>query len=183
MAPPGRTGGRPRTAATTVVDTQTGYDPDSMMWTTVPSSDSRQELSQPFKSTALAAAVARRDQASNAHMVASANAGSLIAAADADADASSSTFSPPATRSAGLHRGHNMPVWQPQPLPKPKATDFIVELKPGAQLSLAVVFLENWASSMLIAHLGATAKRLVTVVVVQDQNFILVYTSKPHLAD
>ncbi|KAH8009910.1 hypothetical protein HPB51_021708 [Rhipicephalus microplus] len=139
IAPPGRTGGRPRTTAATVADTQTGYDPDSMMWTTNPSSDSRPELSQPFKSTALAAAVARREQVSNAHMVASANAASLAAAADADAGACSSTLSPPATCSAGLQRGHKRPVWQPRPMPKPKATDFIVVTKPRIQMSLAAV--------------------------------------------
>ncbi|KAH8008788.1 hypothetical protein HPB51_004178 [Rhipicephalus microplus] len=116
-------------------------------------------------------------------MVASANAASLAAAADADAGACSSTLSPPATCSAGLQRGHKRPVWQPQPLPKPKATDFVVVLKPRAQLSLAAVFLENGACSTPIAHVGVTAKRLVTVVMVRDQNLILVYTSNAHLAD
>ncbi|KAH8026664.1 hypothetical protein HPB51_023682 [Rhipicephalus microplus] len=143
----------------------------------------RPELSQPFKSTALSAAVAHREQASNAHMVASANAASLAAAADADAGACSSTLSPPATCSAGLQRGHKRPVWQPQPLLKPKATDFVVVLKPRIQLSLAAIFLENGAGSALIAHLGVIAKRLVTIVILQDQNLILVCTSNPHLAD
>ncbi|KAH8021751.1 hypothetical protein HPB51_016815 [Rhipicephalus microplus] len=153
------------------------------MWTTVPFSYSRLELSQPFKSTALAAAVARREQASNAHMVASANAASLVAAADADAGTCSSTLSPPATRSVCLQRGHKRPVWQPQVLPKPKAMDFVVVLKPRTQLSLTAVFLENGAGSALIAHLGATAKRLVTLVMVRDQNLHLMYTSNLHLAD
>ncbi|KAH6924025.1 hypothetical protein HPB50_010648 [Hyalomma asiaticum] len=51
--------GRPGTATATVADTQVGYDPDSMMWTTIPSSNSRPELPKTFKSAALANAVAR----------------------------------------------------------------------------------------------------------------------------
>ncbi|KAH7934546.1 hypothetical protein HPB51_029088 [Rhipicephalus microplus] len=182
-APPGRTGGWPRNAAATMADTQTGYDPDSMMWTTIPPSDSRPELSQPFKSTALVAAVARREKANNAQMVASANAASLAAAFEDDAGACCSTISPPATRSTGLQRRYKRPVWQPQPLPKPKAMDFVIVLKPRTQLFLTAVFLKNGTGSLFIAHLGVTAKRLVTVVIVRDQNLILVYSSNPHLAD
>ncbi|KAH7973622.1 hypothetical protein HPB49_003461 [Dermacentor silvarum] len=164
MAPPGKTGGRPRTATAIVADTQVGYDPHSMMWTTVPSSDSGPELPQPFKSAALAAAVARREQASNAVTAASANAASPDAAADAEARTCSPTLAPPAPRSAGPQQGKKRPLWQPQPLPKPKATDFVVVLKPRTELSLATVFPENGAGRALIAHLGAIATRLVTVV-------------------
>ncbi|KAH8026680.1 hypothetical protein HPB51_024176 [Rhipicephalus microplus] len=116
-------------------------------------------------------------------MVASANAASLTAAADADAGACSSTLSPPVTRSTGLQRGHKRPKWQLQPLLKPKATDFVIVLKPRTQRSLAAVIYENGAGSALIAHLRATAKHLVNVVMVRHQNFILVYTSNSHLAD
>lgn len=183
MAPPGKTGGRPRTATAIVADTQVGYDPHSMMWTTVPSSDSGPELPQPFKSAALAAAVARREQASNAVTAASANAASPDAAADAEARTCSPTLVSPAPRSAGPQQGKKRPLWQPQPLPKPKATDFVVVLKPRTQLSLATVFPENGAGRALIAHLGATATRLVTVVMVREQNLILTYTSNPQIAD
>ncbi|KAH7955122.1 hypothetical protein HPB49_024610 [Dermacentor silvarum] len=183
MALPGKTGGRPRTATAIVADTQVGYDPDSMMWATVTSSHSGPELPQPFKSAALAAAVARREQASNAVTAASANAASPDAAADAEARTCSPTLAPPAPRSAGPQQGKKRPLWQPQPLPKPKATDFVVVLKPRTQLSLATVFPENGVDRALIAHLGATATRLVTVVMVREQNLILTYTSNPQIAD
>ncbi|KAH9359877.1 hypothetical protein HPB48_014411 [Haemaphysalis longicornis] len=183
MAPPGRKDGRPSTAAATVADTQTGYDPHSMVWTSIPTPDSPPELPQSFKSAALTAAVARREQSSNALRAASTDAASQATAADPDADACSSTISPPATRSAGPQRGDEEVLWHPQPLPKPKATDFVVVLKPRTQLSLANAFPENGAGRALIAHLGATATRLVTVVMVQEQNLILVYTSHPHIAD
>ncbi|KAH8034774.1 hypothetical protein HPB51_002188 [Rhipicephalus microplus] len=63
MAPPGKMGDRSHTTTVTMADTYTGYDPHSMMWTTISTSDSRPELPQTFKSTALAAAVARRERA------------------------------------------------------------------------------------------------------------------------
>ncbi|KAH6921957.1 hypothetical protein HPB50_006905 [Hyalomma asiaticum] len=127
MAPTGRMNSRPGTATTTVADTKVGYDPDSMMWTTISSSNSRPELSQTFKSAALAAAVARREQARNALMTASTDVASAV------------QLSPPASHSAGRKRGKNRPLWRPQPLLKPKATDFVVLLKCRAQLSLAAV--------------------------------------------
>ncbi|KAH6942153.1 hypothetical protein HPB50_001500 [Hyalomma asiaticum] len=126
MAPTGGMNSRPGTATATVADTKVGYDPDSMMWTTIPSSNSRPELLQTFKSAALAAAVARREQARNALMTVSTDAASL---ATADAGVCSPTLSPPAPRSAGQKRGKTGPLWRPQPLPKPKATDFVVVLK------------------------------------------------------
>ncbi|KAH8026836.1 hypothetical protein HPB51_025576 [Rhipicephalus microplus] len=66
---------------------------------------------------------------------------------------------------------------------KPKATDFVVVLKPLAQLSLADAFPENGAGRALIAHLGATATWLVTFVMVRERNLILVYTSNPQVAE
>lgn len=102
------------------------------------------------------------------------------AAVDA-ADRSSYTLPPPAPRSAGPQQGKKRPSWQPQPLPK--ATDFVAVLKPRTQLSLTAVFPENGAGSALIAHLGANANRLVTVVMVRDQNLILAYTPHPLIAD
>ncbi|KAH7952939.1 hypothetical protein HPB49_002963 [Dermacentor silvarum] len=105
------------------------------------------------------------------------------AAADAEARTCSPTLAPPAPRSAGPQQGKKRPLWQPQPLPNPKATDFVVVLKPRTQLSLATVFPENGAGRALIAHLGATATRLVTVVMVREQNVILTYTSNPQIAD
>ncbi|KAH7934880.1 hypothetical protein HPB52_001744 [Rhipicephalus sanguineus] len=157
MAPPARMGERSRTTTVSVADTYTGYDHHSMI---------RPELPQTFKSTALVAAVARRELASDAAVAASANAASPAAAVDA-ADRSSSTLPPPAQRSAGPQQGKKRPTWQPQPLPKPKATDFVV----------------NGAGSALIAHLGVNANRLVTVVMVRDQNLILAYTPHLHIAD
>lgn len=182
MAPPGKMGDRSHTTTVTVADTYTGYDPHSMMWTTISTSDSRPELPQTFKSTALAAAVARRERASDAAVAASANAASPTTAVD-EADRSSSTLPPPAPRSAGPQQGRRRPSWQPRPLPKPKETDFVVVLKARTQLSLTAVFPENGAGSALIAHLGANANRLVTVVMVQDQNLILAYTPHPLIAD
>ncbi|KAH7934726.1 hypothetical protein HPB51_020120 [Rhipicephalus microplus] len=79
VATSGRTDGRLHTAAATVADTQTEYDPHSMVWTSFPSSDSLQELPESFKSTALATPVARRKPASNALTVASAGAAPLAA--------------------------------------------------------------------------------------------------------
>ncbi|KAH7934062.1 hypothetical protein HPB49_020943 [Dermacentor silvarum] len=154
-----------------------------MMWTTVPSSDSGPELPQPFKSAALTAAVARREQASNAITAASAIAVSPDAAADAEARTCSPTLAPPAPRSAGPQQGKKRPLWQPQPLPKPKATDFVVVLKPRTQLTLATVFPENGTGRALIAHLAVAATRLVTVVMVREQNLILTYTSNPQITD
>ncbi|KAH6941969.1 hypothetical protein HPB50_026063 [Hyalomma asiaticum] len=127
----------------------------------------------------LAAAVARREQARNALKTASTDAASL---ATADAGVCSPTLSPPASRSAGQKRGKNRPLWRPQALPKPKATDFVV-LKCRTQLSLIAVFLENGAGRAFIARLGATATRLVTVVLVREQNLMLVYAWNPHIAD
>ncbi|KAH7937683.1 hypothetical protein HPB49_014524 [Dermacentor silvarum] len=66
-----------------------------------PQPQSGPELPQPFKSAALAAAVACREQASNAVTVASANAASPDAAADAEARTCSPTLAPPVPRSAG----------------------------------------------------------------------------------
>ncbi|KAH6927235.1 hypothetical protein HPB50_001111 [Hyalomma asiaticum] len=66
---------------------------------------------------------------------------------------------------------------------EPKGTDFVVLLKCRTQLYLAAVFPENGAGRALIAHLGATASRLVTIVLVREQNLTLVYTSNPHIAD
>ncbi|KAH8041265.1 hypothetical protein HPB51_014413 [Rhipicephalus microplus] len=154
-----------------------------MVWTSVPSSDSRQELPESFKSTTLAATVARRAQASNALTADSADAASLAAAANADASVCSPTFSLPVTRSVGSQRGHRKPLWRPQHLPKPKATEFVVVLKPRTQLSLADAFPDNGARRALIAHLGTTATRLITVEMLREQNLILVYTSNPHIAD
>ncbi|KAH7970498.1 hypothetical protein HPB49_008211 [Dermacentor silvarum] len=173
MAPPGRTGNRPQTTPAPEADTYTGYDPHGMLWTTIQTSDSRPELPQTYKSTALAAAVARRERAS----------GAAIAAADAAAQTCSTTLPPPATRSAGPQQGKKKPTWQPLPLPKPKTTDFVVVLKPRTRLSLTAVFPENGAGSALIAHLGANANRLVTVVMARDQNLILAYTADPLIAD
>ncbi|KAH9377095.1 hypothetical protein HPB48_019206 [Haemaphysalis longicornis] len=153
-----------------------------MVWNSIPTSDSPPELRQSFKSAALTAAVARREQASDALRVASADARSLAAAADADSGACSSTISPPATGSAGPQRRPKRPLWHPQPLPKPKATDSVVVLKPRTQASLADAFPENGAGRALIAHIGATATRLVTVVMLREQNHILVYTSHLHIA-
>ncbi|KAH7979750.1 hypothetical protein HPB49_010809 [Dermacentor silvarum] len=171
MAPPGRTGNRPQTTPAPEADTYTGYDPHGMLWTTIQTSDSRPELPQTFKSTALAAAVARRERAS----------GAAIAAADAAAQTCCTTLPSPATRSAGPQQGKKKPTWQP--LPKPKTTDFIVVLKPRTRLSLTAVFPENGAGSALIAHLGANANQLVTVVMARDQNLILAYTADPLIAD
>ncbi|KAH9384822.1 hypothetical protein HPB48_026844 [Haemaphysalis longicornis] len=137
---------------------------------------------QSFKSAALTAAVARREQANNALRAASTDAASLATAADPDAGACSSTISPPATRSACPQQGNKRFLCHPQPLPKPKATEFVVVLKPRTQLSLADAFPEDWVGRALIAHLGATATRLVTVVMVREQNLILVDTSHPHIA-
>ncbi|KAH9368560.1 hypothetical protein HPB48_020931 [Haemaphysalis longicornis] len=175
--------GRPSTAAATVADTQNEYDPNSMVWTPIPTSDSPPELPQSFKSAALTSAVDRRKEASNALRAASTDAASLATAADPDAEACTSTISPPATRSAGPQRGHKRILWHPQPLPKPKPMDSVVVLKPQTQLSLANTFPENGAGRALVAHLGATVTRLVTVVMVREQNLILVYTSNPHIAD
>ncbi|KAH7945774.1 hypothetical protein HPB49_015355 [Dermacentor silvarum] len=131
-------------------------------------------------------ALARREQASNAVTAASANATSPTAAADAEARTCSSTLAPiercmyaPYSRRQGKKR----PFWQPQPLPKPKATDFVVVLKTRMQLALATVLPENGAGRALISHLGATATRLVMVGMVREQNFILTYTSNPQIAD
>ncbi|KAH9372288.1 hypothetical protein HPB48_015636 [Haemaphysalis longicornis] len=119
---------------------------------------------QSFKSVTLTAAVARREQVSNALRVDSTDAASFSKAADPEAGACSSTISPPATRYACAQWGHKMFLWHPQPLPKPKATDFVVVLKARTQLSLSDAFPENGAGRALIANLGATATRLVTVV-------------------
>ncbi|KAH6929538.1 hypothetical protein HPB50_002620 [Hyalomma asiaticum] len=172
MAPTGGLNSRPGTATATVADTKVGYDPDSMMWTTIPSSNSRPELPQTFKSAALAAAVARREQARNALMTASTDAASL-ATADVGVMLSNSLAACVALR--GPEAGEKQAF--------PKATDFVVVLKCRTQLSLAAVFPENGAGRALIAHLGATATRLVTVVLVREQNLMLVYTSNPHIAD
>ncbi|KAH7932987.1 hypothetical protein HPB49_006209 [Dermacentor silvarum] len=173
MAPPGRTGNRPQTTPAPEADTYTGYDPHGMLWTTIQTSESRLVLPQTFKSTAFATAVARREQAS----------GAAIAAADAAAQTCSTTLQPPAMRSAGPQQGKKKPTWQPLPLPKPKTTDFVVVLKPRTRLSLTAVFPENGAGSALIAHLGANANRLVTVVMARDQNLILAYTADSLIAD
>ncbi|KAH8038495.1 hypothetical protein HPB51_001668 [Rhipicephalus microplus] len=66
---------------------------------------------------------------------------------------------------------------------KKDVPDHVVVLKARTQLSLTAVFPENGAGSALIAHLGANANRLVTVVMVQDQNLILAYTPHPLIAD
>ncbi|KAH7948924.1 hypothetical protein HPB49_003499 [Dermacentor silvarum] len=140
MAPPGETGGRPRTATAIVADTQVGYDPHSMMWTTVPSKDSTPELSYLLPNSRAACAALR-----------------------------------------GPAAGEEAALWQPQRLPKPKATDFVVVLKPREQLSLATIFPENSAGRALIAHLGATATRLVTGVMVRERNLILTHASNPQI--
>ncbi|KAH7949565.1 hypothetical protein HPB49_012251 [Dermacentor silvarum] len=182
MAPPGKTGGRPRTATAIVADTQVGYDPHSMMWTTVPSSDSRPELPQPFKSAALAAAVARGEQASNALTAASANAASPDAAADAKARTYSQRSRRLRRAPRARSRGRSGLCGNLNPY-RSRKQDLVVVLKPWTQLSLATVFPENGAGRALIAHLGATATRLVTVVMVREQNLILTYTSNPQIAD
>ncbi|KAH9372039.1 hypothetical protein HPB48_012763 [Haemaphysalis longicornis] len=128
-------------------------------------------------------AVARREQASNALRGASTDAASLAAASDADAGACSSTISPPARHSAGPQRGHKRSLWQPQPLPKPKETDFVIVLRSRTQLFHADAFPEHGAGRALIAHLGVSATRLITAVMLREQNLILVYTSHPHIAD
>ncbi|KAH9365358.1 hypothetical protein HPB48_017490 [Haemaphysalis longicornis] len=154
MAPPGRKDGRPSTAAATVADTQTGYDPHSMVCTSIPTSDSPPELPQSFKSAALTAAVARREQAST-HL------GRPPPTLRPWPRLPTRTLTPAATRSqrraprarSGGTRGFCGIL---KPLPKPKATDFVVVLKPRTQLSLANAFPENGAGRALIAHLGAT---------------------------
>ncbi|KAH8027761.1 hypothetical protein HPB51_009428 [Rhipicephalus microplus] len=183
MATPSRTNGRFHTVAATVTDTQTRYDPHSMVWTSILSSGSLQEMPESFKSTALAAIVARRAQASNALTAASADAASLAAAANADASACSPTLWLPATPVLGPQQGHPKALQRPQPLPKSKATDFVVVLKPRAQLSLADTFHENGTRRVLIAQLGVTATWLITIVIMWEQNLILEYTSNPHIAN
>ncbi|KAH8034805.1 hypothetical protein HPB51_002974 [Rhipicephalus microplus] len=93
------------------------------------------------------------------------------------------SLSLPATHSVVSKRGHRKPLWWRQPLPKQKATDFVVVLKPWTQLSIADAFPENGAGRALIVYLAATATRLITVVMVREQNFILVYTTNSHIAD
>ncbi|KAH6938183.1 hypothetical protein HPB50_007355 [Hyalomma asiaticum] len=143
------------TTTATVADTKVGYVPDSMMWTTIPSSNSRPELPQTFKSAGLAAAVARREQARNALM----------------------------TASRRGKRGKNWPLWRPQPSAEAESNG----LRRCAQMPNSAVprrrFPENGAGRALIAHLGATATRLVTFVLVREQNLMLVYTSDPLIAD
>ncbi|KAH6924026.1 hypothetical protein HPB50_010649 [Hyalomma asiaticum] len=97
--------------------------------------------------------------------VASTDAAALATAA---AGVCSPTLSAPASRSVGQKRGQSRPFRRPQLLLKPKATDFVVVLKCRTQLSLAAVFPENGTGRALIAHLGATANRLVTVVLVRE---------------
>ncbi|KAH8033903.1 hypothetical protein HPB51_017353 [Rhipicephalus microplus] len=154
-----------------------------MAWTSVTSSDSRQELPESFKSIALDAAVACREQASNALTTASADVVSLAAAANAGASAYSPTLSLPATCYVDPQRRRPKPVWRPRPLLKQKAANFVVVLEPRAQLFLANASPENGAGRALIAHLGVTATRLITVVMVREKNLILVYTSILHIAD
>ncbi|KAH8023891.1 hypothetical protein HPB51_018872 [Rhipicephalus microplus] len=182
-ATPGRTDGRLHTAAATIPDTKTRYDHHRIMLTSVLSSNSRQELPESSKSTALASAVTRREQASDALTVACADAASLAVAANADASACPATLSVPATHSVGLQWEHRKPLWRPQSLAKLKETGFIVVLKLRTQLYLANAFSENGAGSSLIAHLGETATRLIIVVIARERNLILVNTSNPHIED
>ncbi|KAH6930798.1 hypothetical protein HPB50_019322 [Hyalomma asiaticum] len=181
-ASPGEAGGRHRTDADPMEDTQAevrGYDPDGMVWTTVPTTSGQPEPQERFKSAALASAVARREKAGRALMASHADAVPPTAAA---IDTRQENLFPPAPRSAGA-QGKKKRAWKPLPLPKPAPTDFVVVIKPQARLALTAVFPENSMGRAILAHLGSAAAPSVTIVPVCEQNLILVYTAFPHIAD
>ncbi|KAH7950157.1 hypothetical protein HPB49_020278 [Dermacentor silvarum] len=153
-----------------------GYDPDGMVWTTVPTTIGQQE---PFKSAVLASVVARRVKAGRVLMTSLAVAASPAAAAN---DARQEHQLPTAPRSAGAQR-KKRGARKPLPLAKPAPTDFLVIIKPQARLALTAVFPKSSMGCAILAHIGSAAARSVPIVPVREQNFVLAYTTFPNFAD
>ncbi|KAH7941615.1 hypothetical protein HPB49_015463 [Dermacentor silvarum] len=89
---------------------------------------------------------------------------------------------PHASRSAG-NKGKHSGAWKPLFLPIPALEDFAVVVKPKTLVSLSEAFQEHELGQSSIAYLGPASAQVITVLPVREQNIILVYTSKPEIAD
>ncbi|KAH7978860.1 hypothetical protein HPB49_007094 [Dermacentor silvarum] len=156
-----------------------GYDPDAMICTTVSTPDNCEPAPpSTFKGTALAAVVARRtrDRVLTAKVSDAASPGTPATGVCHDKPP------PHASRAAG-NKGKHSVAWKPLPLPKPAPEDFLVVVKPKRQVSLSEAFQEHRLGRAFIAYLGSASVHVITVLPVREQNIILVYTSKPEIAD
>ncbi|KAH7978080.1 hypothetical protein HPB49_004431 [Dermacentor silvarum] len=89
---------------------------------------------------------------------------------------------PHASPTAG-NKGEHSVAWKPLPLPKPAPEEFVVVMKPKTRVSLSEAFQEHGLGRAFIAYLGPASVQVITVLPVREQNIILVYTSKPEIAD
>ncbi|KAH8022578.1 hypothetical protein HPB51_000584 [Rhipicephalus microplus] len=136
-----------------------------MVWTSVASSDSRQELPESSKSTTLAAAVTRRKRmASYPLTVASTDSGIPGSSCQRGRKCLLPDTFVACDALRGPTAGPPKALWWLQLLPKPKALDFVVVLRPRTQLFIVDTFSENEAGRALLALFGATATWLITVV-------------------
>ncbi|KAH7933349.1 hypothetical protein HPB49_011656 [Dermacentor silvarum] len=155
------------------------YDPDAMLWTTVSTPDNGEPAPPSnFKSTALAAAVARRtrDRVLTAAVADAASLGAPTTSVCHDKPP------PHASRAAGNKWKHSV-AWKSLPLPKPPPEDFVVVVKPKTRVSFSEAFQEHGLGRSFIAYLGPTSAQVITMLPVMEQNIILVYTSKPEITD
>lgn len=156
-----------------------GYDPDAMIWTTVSTPDNGEPAPpSTFKSTALAAAVARRtrDRVLTAAVTDAASPGAPTTGVCHDKP-------PPHASPTAGNKGKHSVAWKPLPLPKPAPEEFVVVVKPKTRVSLSEAFQEHGLGRAFIAYLGPASVQVITVLPVREQNIILVYTSKPEIAD
>ncbi|KAH7953155.1 hypothetical protein HPB49_005258 [Dermacentor silvarum] len=156
-----------------------GYDPDAMIWTTVSTPDNGEPAPpSTFKSAALAAAVARRtrDCVLTAAVTDAASPGAPTTGVCHDKP-------PPHASPTAGNKGKHSVAWKPLPLPKPAPEEFVVVVKPKTRVSLSEAFQEHGLGRAFIAYLGPASVQVITVLPVREQNIIIVYTSKPEIAD
>lgn len=154
--------------------TQRGYDPHSMAWETITTSEKPNSAPSPrFRSQALNDAVERRLQA---------NTKKLASATDSASGTLTDKTEPPALRAAGRN-GKVLTKWKPRPFPKPNPEDYVVVVKPRESISLHEAFSENRYGTAFKAYLGPERAESLTVLPSREQNLIVIHTPHPDTAD
>lgn len=153
---------------------QRGYDPETMAWTSVPTTGDQNSMVLPkIRSQALLQAAERRSQ-DKGKMTAS-DATPAIGSAVGNVNA-------PATRATGS-KGKLSTKWKPRPMPKPAPEDYVIVIKPRQRVSLHEAFTESGYGTAISAYLGPERARTISVLPSRDQNIIIVHTPDIEAAD
>lgn len=151
-----------------------GYDPETMAWTSVPTTgDQNSTVFPKIRSQALLQAAERRSQ----------DKGKMTASDVSPAIGSSvGNVNAPATRATGS-KGKLSTKWKPRPMPKPAPEDYVIVIKPRQRVSLHEAFTETGYGTAISAYLGPERARAISVLPSRDQNIIIVHTPDIEAAD